>query len=382
MNVVGLISGTSADGIDASLVEIHGQGYEISLTQRVGLTFPYPPEIQQRILAVAAGQALSVEALALLDDQIAACFAAAVTQIQAQSQDSIDLVASHGQTVFHRPPQGTSLGYSVQLGRGAAIAHHTGLPTVSNFRQADLAVGGQAAPLVPPVDICLLSHPKKGRCIQNIGGIGNVTYLPAGLSLSNGTHLSAVKGWDTGPGNSLLDIAVQALSNGQIAYDCDGAWAAQGTIAPDLVSAWMEHEYFYRPPPKSTGRELFGWEFFQSCQRNAIAAGLSDADLLATLTEFTAISIAHSYQQFLPISPDEVLLCGGGSRNRHLVDRLQAQLPSIPVTFTDQVGVPADYKEAIAFAVLGYWRWHHYYGNLPSVTGARRYQLLGEVALP
>lgn len=382
MKVVGLISGTSADGIDASLVEIHGQGYEISLTQRMGLTLPYPPDIRHQILAAAAGQALSIEALALLDDQIAACFAAAITQIQMQSQDSIDLVASHGQTVFHRPPQGTTLGYSVQLGRGAAIARRTGLPTVSNFRQADLAVGGQAAPLVSPVDICLLSHPQKGRCIQNIGGIGNVTYLPAGLSLSNGTHLSAVKGWDTGPGNSLLDIAVQTLSNGQVTYDHNGAWAAQGTIAADLVSAWMEHEYFYRPPPKSTGRELFGWEFFQTCQRDAIAAGLSEADLLATLTEFTAVSIAHSYQQSLPVLPDEVLLCGGGSRNSHLVRRLQAQFPSIPVKLTDQAGVPADYKEAIAFAVLGYWRWHHYYGNLPSVTGACRYQLLGEITRP
>lgn len=382
MRVIGLMSGTSADAIDAALVELSGTGYQLVCVFVGGLSLPYAVELRSRILAVAAGAALSMAELADLDDAIAQAFAAAAQAIQ-EKYGPADLIGSHGQTVFHRPPQAATaagLGYSLQLGRGALLSALTGLPAVTNFRAADIATGGQGAPLVPPVDACLFSHPHHRRCVQNIGGISNVAYLPAGAI--GPAELPAVLGWDTGPGNSLLDIAVQALSAGQQTYDDQGTWAAQGTPCSELLQRWLQHPFFQAPPPKSTGRELFGWEFFACCQQEAHQHGLTAADLLATLTELTAVSIVESYRHFLPALPDEVLLCGGGCRNLYLKQRLQAHLGAIPLLTTDDVGIPSIYKEAIAFAVLGFWRWQGVPGNLPSVTGAKAPVLLGEIHRP
>jgi anhydro-N-acetylmuramic acid kinase len=264
----------------------------------------------------------------------------------------------------------------MQLGRGAVIAQKLGVPTVSDFRSADIAAGGQGAPLVSPVDVCLLRHGRHHRCIQNIGGIGNLTYLPPKGSMA------PILGWDTGPGNSLLDIAVHHLSNGQKQYDQDGHWAAQGKVQPELLNRWLQHPYFQQPPPKSTGRETFGWEYFQHCLQASQSMSLGAADLLATLTELTALSIHQSYQRFLPHPVDQVFLCGGGSQNTHLVKRLQHYLNPATVDTTAALGLPVDYKEAIAFAVLGYWRWQGHPGNLPAVTGACKTVQLGEIFLP
>jgi anhydro-N-acetylmuramic acid kinase len=224
-----------------------------------------------------------------------------------------------------------------------------------------------------------LGDATRHRCIQNIGGIGNVAYLPA-RSVNNWE--AGVCGWDTGPGNSLLDLAVQDLSGGTQTYDKDGAWAATGTPCNVLVEQWLQQDFFLQPPPKSTGRELFGADYLQQCLADAKTYALSPADLLATLTELTAASIVHSYRTFLPQMPDEVLLCGGGSRNLYLKQRLQALLEKVPVLITDEVGMSADFKEAIAFAVLAYWRDLGIAGNLPQVTGARQAVLLGDVHLP
>jgi anhydro-N-acetylmuramic acid kinase len=286
----------------------------------------------------------------------------------------VDLVASHGQTVFHRPIQGDQLAYSVQLGRGASVARRLGVPTVSNFRRADIEAGGEGAPLVPIVDLCLLSHPQQRRCVQNIGGIGNVTYLPAW----DRSQTPAILGWDTGPGNSLIDIAITTLSEGTLTYDADGAWAAQGTPCQNLIHDWLQNPYLHQPPPKSTGRELFGWDYFQRCYADAQRQGLSPTDILATLTQFTAATIAQSYRSFLPVLPEAILVGGGGCRNSVLMAHLQAEFPEIPVAPTDEAGVPAGDKEALAFAVLGYWRWQEFPGNLPAVTGAGTATLLGE----
>jgi anhydro-N-acetylmuramic acid kinase len=197
---------------------------------------------------------------------------------------------------------------------------------------------------------------------------------------------SQIIGWDTGPGNSLLDLAVADLSNGEKKFDKNGEWAAQGTPCEDLVAKWLQHPFFQQPPPKSTGRELFGDSFWQNCWADARSRGLTDADILATLTELTAASIACSYETFLPKMPDTVLLCGGGSHNRYLKQRLQRRLQlanssgsSIQLLLTDEVGVNADFKEAIAFAVLACWRQQEIPGNLPSVTGAHNYALLGDL---
>ncbi len=379
MRIIGLMSGTSIDGIDAALVEVTGTGYDFTVTLIRGQTVAYESGLRSQLLQTCAGHPLSVEALATLDDAVADAFAQAARDLA--DGETVDLIASHGQTVYHRPPQtgpaGDELGYSLQIGRGARIAQRTGLPTISNFRAADIALGGQGAPLVPPVDACLLSHPSRDRCVQNLGGIGNVAYLPA---WDRQSPLPAdIQGWDTGPANVLIDWAVGEFSDGAQTYDEDGAWAAQGKPDLELVAQWLAHPFFAQTPPKSTGRELFSVDYAQTCWQQAQAKHLSQADFLASLTELTTASIEQGYRQFLPRLPDEVLLCGGGSRNAYLRQRLQARLPEVAVTTTDQAGLHADYKEAIAFAVLGFWRWHGLPGNLPAVTGASRFCLLGEL---
>lgn len=376
MRVIGLISGTSVDGIDVALTEIEGEGYDLRVDLLDGCTVPYPDDLRQRILGVCAGQPITLAALADLDEAIAHQFAQAAQRVIHQS-GPVDLVASHGQTVFHRPIQGDQLAYSVQLGRGASMARRLGVPTVSNFRRADIEAGGEGAPLVPIVDLCLLSHPQQRRCVQNIGGIGNVTYLPA-WDRSQTPQPPAILGWDTGPGNSLIDIAITTLSEGTLTYDADGAWAAQGTPCQNLIHDWLQNPYLHQPPPKSTGRELFGWDYFQRCYADAQRQGLSPTDILATLTQFTAATIAQSYRSFLPVLPEAILVGGGGCRNSVLMAHLQAEFPEIPVAPTDEAGVPAGDKEALAFAVLGYWRWQEFPGNLPAVTGAGTATLLGE----
>ncbi|MGF1458204.1 MAG: anhydro-N-acetylmuramic acid kinase [Leptolyngbyaceae cyanobacterium] len=387
MRVIGLISGTSVDGVDGATVEIEGQGYDLSLTVIGGTTLAYPPAIRQQALAVGAGESVTMADLATLDEAIAQVFARLAQDLM-QTYGPVDLIASHGQTVFHRPRGATAesgavtaLAYSVQLGRGAAIAHLTQCPTVSNFRQADIAAGGEGAPLVPPVDLALLSHPTQYRCVQNIGGIGNVALLPPWPIPHQGAP-PKVLGWDTGPGNSLIDLAVETFSAGQKTYDQDGTWAAQGSPSLRLVEQWLSHPYFEQLPPKSTGRELFGRDFWRQCFADTQALDLSPADVLASLTELTALSIARSYHNFLPTLPAEMLLCGGGSQNPYLVERIRQHLPGIAVQSTTDVGIPADLKEAIAFAVLGYWRHQGFPGNLPSVTGAQAGMLLGDLYAP
>lgn len=396
--VIGLISGTSVDGIDAALVEISGTDGDIKVDLLAGATYPYNSALREKILEVCEGKSVSMEEFAFLDDAIAVAFANAAIAINT-GYPQADLIGSHGQTVYHRPPKKTLatgrrnesaslqgleipnsqppiLGYSLQIGRGALIAHLTGIATVSNFRVADIVAGGEGAPLVSKVDAYLLSHPTESRCIQNIGGIGNVTYLPArtGKNWDEG-----ICGWDTGPGNALLDLAVKQISGGTKTYDEGGAIAAGGTPCLELVEQWLRQEYFQQSPPKSTGKELFGPGYLQQCWTDAQGYQLSPSDLLATLTELTVASIAREYRTFLPKMPDRVLLCGGGSRNVYLKQRLSATLAPVPVLTTDEEGLSADYKEAIAFAILGYWRKLGIPGNLPQVTGALSAVLLGEI---
>jgi anhydro-N-acetylmuramic acid kinase len=404
--VIGLISGTSVDGIDAALVDVVGSQTDLKIELVAGKTFPYPPNLRSQILSVCGGSALSMAELAELDDAIAKEFADAALTIQAE-YDIAELIGSHGQTVYHRPagkPEmgrrgdgergrfsaaspilGAEMGYSLQLGRGALIAALTGITTVSNFRSADIAAGGQGAPLVPIVDAYLLTEPDRHLCIQNLGGIGNLTYLPSRKSspLRDNSEVShggdGILGWDTGPANSLLDLAVQHFSGGTKTCDENGDWAAQGTPCPALVEDWLKQEFFLQKPPKSTGRELFGVDYFNRCLVEASSYNLSPADVLATLTELTVASIVHSYQTFLPQMPDRVLLCGGGSHNLYLKRRLQAQLHPVQVWTTSEAGLNVDFKEAIAFAVLAEWRVRGIPGNLPQVTGAIAPVLLGEI---
>jgi anhydro-N-acetylmuramic acid kinase len=379
--VIGLMSGTSVDGIDAVLVDISGTERDLAVELIVSQTYAYSPPLRQQILEVCAGQPLSVQALTELDDAIAQSFAEAAIAIQSDHSPKATLIGSHGQTVFHRPPHAGKLGYSLQLGRGEVIAHRTGIKTVCSFRAADIAAGGQGAPLVPKIDVCLLSHPTFKRCVQNLGGIGNVAVLPP---LDANTDLGTnVQGWDTGPSNVLLDLAITKFTQGQQTYDTGGEWAAQGTICHPLVERWLQQPFFQQAPPKSTGRELFSPAYLETCLSDAQAYQLSEADILATLTELTAASIVRSYQQVLNTLPDQVLLCGGGARNTYLRGRIQTLIGAeIPVLTTDDVGLNADGKEAIAFAVLAHWRILEIPGNLPSATGASQAVLLGDLHAP
>ncbi len=397
--VIGLISGTSVDGIDAALVEITGTDDDLKVELLSGETYPYPTQLRGQILEVCSGASLSMAELAELDNAIALEFARSAQAIQ-KDRPSATLIGSHGQTVYHQPPLRSHqargkeqevrgedgnypashlpLGYTLQLGRGEVIAQVTGIKTISNFRVADIAMGGEGAPLVSRVDAYLLASPTHHRCIQNIGGISNLTYLPP----RQGNWLEAICGWDTGPGNTLLDLAVNHFSNGSQTYDCNGSWARQGTVCSELLQQWLEQDFFQIAPPKSTGRELFGWDYIQQCLVQSQAYRLTPADLLATLTEFTVASIVDSYRRFLPQMPDEVLLCGGGSRNLYLKERLQVRMGSGRVLTTDEVGLSGDFKEAIAFAVLAYWRNLGIPGNLPQVTGAKAAVTLGNIHLP
>ncbi|MEL6853945.1 MAG: anhydro-N-acetylmuramic acid kinase [Cyanobacteria bacterium J06607_13] len=385
MKIVGLMSGTSVDGIDAALTDVTGQGYDIRAEFIQGITLPYPPELRSKILALCAGQPISLADFAEVDDAIALHCIQAIYALNIDLS-TVELIGSHGQTLHHRPPTSHRLGHTLQLGRGGLIAHKTGCPTVSNFRVADMALGGQGAPLVPIIDACLLSQAKRAIAVQNIGGIGNLTYLPPWDKSTSPTAdtmpPAGVKGWDTGPGNALIDWAVTHLSQGQQTYDKNGDWARQGKPEPALIAAWLQQPFFQQAPPKSTGRELFGADYAQQCWQTAQARGLSEADFLATLTDFTAATIELSYRQFLPALPSTVLIGGGGSRNAYLMERLQQRLPETQVDTTDTHQLNADYKEAIAFAILTYWRWHRVPGNLPSVTGASRPCLLGEIWHP
>ena len=386
MRVVGLMSGTSVDGIDAALTEVSGEGYRVKADLIRGVTCPYSDEVRSRILALCDNAPTSLAELAELDDAIAHHFVQAIHALDTDLS-TVDLIGSHGQTVYHRPPKRKQpekqLGYTLQLGRGDLIAKETSCPTVSNFRVADIALGGQGAPLVPMIDACLLSQPDHDLAVQNIGGIGNVTYLPAQRQAKDAmTPPAGIIGWDTGPGNALIDWAVTKLSNGLKTYDENGDWAAKGSPHQSLIDAWLQDPFFAAAPPKSTGRELFGAGYAEQCWQMAQAKGLSVEDFLATLSDFTAATIELSYRQFLPQLPAEVLIGGGGSRNRYLMARLQQRIPASKILSTNSYQLNADYKEAIAFAILAYWRWHRIPGNLISVTGASRPCLLGELWSP
>lgn len=374
MKVVGLMSGTSLDGIDAALVEIEEAGGGRPEWRLLGFeTLPYPSDQREEIHAsILEGDAAS---MTRLHARLGEWFADAVLRVCARAgvdTADVDLIGSHGQTVWHQPPQEGQRGATLQLGDAATVAERTGIPVVSDFRSRDMAAGGEGAPLVSWVDQLLFTDDHV-RILQNIGGMSNLTRLPPHGSKD------PIIAFDTGPGNALIDTAAELATNGRDRFDRDGELARHGTIDESLLAELLDAPFFKRRPPKSTGREAFGRRYVQALvERRQPADRAAWADLTATLTALTARSIGRAVEQWAaPGAEGEVVVTGGGARNRTLMAMLKEALDPIPVCTGEALGFEPEAKEALAFAVLA---WAHLVGrpaNLPSVTGASGPRVLG-----
>ena len=372
------MSGTSADGVDAALVEWPEGELEQPLRLVAFRQDAFPPELQRRIHDLAAGRTPAGEVLAELaglDVELGERFAAsavALAQDAGVALTAVDAIASHGQTVAHHPERRATL----QIGDPSVLANLLGVPVVGDFRLADMTLGGQGAPLVPYFDFVYFHDPAEHRGLLNLGGIANLTVLP------RGTSAAAVYAFDTGPANMVLDAL--ALRYWDRSCDAGGALAAGGTVVEPLLETLLADPYFAQPPPKSTGREHFGAPLVERLANAPEAQGRSPADLMATAAELSARSVAGAYARFVrPRHPLDVLIAsGGGVHNAFLMERLRALLAPVPVHTTDAYGLPAAAKEALCFAVLAHETLNGVPTSLPAVTGARRPALLGKLCLP
>lgn len=372
--IVGLMSGTSADGVTAALVEFLGNHKKTRLKILAWDTYRYEPRLRREIFRLFSPRTGTVDRICRVNFVLAEQFSKAALKVIRKGglkTKDIDLIASHGQTIYHIPSRPRS---TLQICQGSVIAERTGITTVFDFRPRDVAAGGQGAPLVAFADFVLFRNPHRARAIQNIGGISNVTVVPRSAKLS---HVFA---FDTGPGNMIVDSVVRKLTRGRLSMDKNGEIASKGRIDSGLLDYLMESPFIRKKPPKTTGREQFGDEFVQAYLRKARSRQLRMADIVATATAFTAESIAYNYGRFVyPRSDiDEVILSGGGAKNRTLVRLLRDRL-QLPVLFHEDFGIPSEAKEAIAFAILGNQTIEGRPGNVPSATGASRAVPLGVI---
>jgi anhydro-N-acetylmuramic acid kinase len=383
MIVAGVMSGTSADGIDVALVRITGRsGTRLEL---LGHTqHPYPKKVRAAVLAAMNAAQASVADLSRLNFLLGELYSDAVLATQRQFRVKVDLVGCHGQTLYHQgEPQlflGRKLAATWQTGEAAIVAARVGVPVVSDFRPADIAAGGKGAPLVPFLDYLLFRDARVGKIVQNIGGIANLTAIPANASAS---HVIA---FDTGPGNMVIDALTQILF-GQ-PFDRDGRIAASGEVLDKILHGLLQHAFFRKTPPKTAGREEFGREFARDFLR-ACGDGRKQ-DVVATATALTAKSIADAVRQFVVKKAarkpafHEMVLSGGGAKNAALVAMLTGELAplGLRLRFSDEFGLPSAAKEAVAFAVLAHETWHRRASNVPSATGAKRAVVLGKISYP
>ena len=375
---IGLMSGTSHDGIDAVLVDIAFARKRFHVHQRAFQSFPYSRPLRERLLRLSQGALIDAGEVAQVNVLLGELFAKAALKVCSSAQilpEQVAAIGSHGHTIYHRPRHGSKPGASLQIGEPAVIANHTGITTVADFRPADVAIGGEGAPLVPYVHYFLFHQPQKSIAVHNIGGIANVTYLPAGKGLED------VLAFDTGPGNVLIDGVVQTVSKGKQLYDKDGRFARTGTVHTQLLAELLRHPYFRRRPPKSTGREEFGASFIEQFLHKAADLQLSPPDQVATATALTAESMARAYRNFVyPHGPlDEVLLTGGGGLNPTLRTQFAQALPEVKVLTLEEVGFKGQALEALAFAVLAYATLHGMPSNVIGATGAQDTIVLGKV---
>jgi len=376
LRVVGLMSGTSADGVDVAVVDID--------TGKVRLLafdmFSYSAALRRQILDLCRPESSRLDDICHYNFVLGEVFADAVIKLCSKSGislGSIDLVGSHGQTVYHQPSgkrySDKTVRSTLQIGEPSVIAERTAVTTIADFRPRDMAAGGQGAPLVPYTDYVLFKHKKLTRAVQNIGGIANVTFLPGGCTQDD------IIAFDTGPGNMVIDSIIRLITGGKKRCDTGGKMAARGKVDNRLLNELLRHPFFRRHPPKSTGREEFGTDFAERIYQRAKKKGLADTDIVATVTAFTSKSIAHAYRRFLKVMPDELILCGGGSHNRTLIEMLHAELPEVKMLSTDDFGISVDAKEAVSFAILAWATIKGMTSNVPAATGAERSVILGKI---
>lgn len=377
--LVGLMSGTSADGIDAVVARISGSGRTLRAKVVAHHHQKFSSALRAQLVRVGLhGHVAEIcELNFALGERFATAALAAIRQAGLKPSE-IAAIGSHGQTIHHLP--NVKHASTLQIGEPSVIAEHTGITTVGDFRVRDMAAGGQGAPLVPYTDWVLFTHESRPRIIQNIGGIGNLTFLPPRAKLSD------VRAFDTGPGNMVMDALVTKLSRGKLTYDRDGHWAAKGRVSEKLLAQCMAHPYFRRTPPKTTGREEFGEMFLHEFLARGRRLKLRDEDLIATATEFTAESIAEAYRRFvLPklkrasLPKLQIILGGGGAKNPTLVQMLRDRIGLGELLTHEDFGMDSSAKEPLAFAIMAHETLLGRPCNVPSVTGARRAAVLGKI---
>lgn len=375
--VIGLMSGTSMDGIDAALVKINGSGPSCSVELVDFICVPYERDIVQKLSGI--NRDFSLSGLSDLNFTLGRIFSSAVRQLMKKnglSRNNVDIIGTHGQTVFHNPQSaGNNTVSTLQIGEADIIAGETGVTTVSDFRTRDMAAGGEGAPLIPYVDYILFHREGSTPVAQNIGGISNLTVV---------TELTEdIVAFDTGPGNSLIDHIVSLHTHGKMSYDENGDIAASGSVDFELLEKLMGNGYFMLEPPKSTGKEVFGPELGDVLYRIVRQNKMSFQDLVSTLTQFTVDSIVLAYEKFVfpRFEVEEIILSGGGARNGEMVRRLETRLPERKITLSDDYGIPAEAKEAVGFAILANETITGNPGNIPSVTGASKASPLGKISV-
>lgn len=372
MKVLGLMSGTSVDGIDAAIVDIQTDSDGLSARVLAYSEAPIDDDLRRRIHALFSPETSRVDEVCEVNVLIGEAFARAAQQAIDASGEHVDLIASHGQTVWHQVAPGHTRS-TLQIGEPSVIAERLRITTVADFRPRDIAAGGQGAPLASWGDALLFGDPVLSRAVQNIGGIGNVTWVPPGA------RWSEMLAFDTGPGNALIDHAVWRLTDGAQRYDVDGRLSRAGHVDHAALTALLAEPYFAAPPPKTTGRELFGSQLIDPLIETWRARGMSTADVVATLTAFTAHSIADQYRRFLPWLPDEIIVGGGGSRNPELMRQLADAVPSARVRVHEDFGLPSLGREAVFFALMGHEALFGRPNTVPSCTGASHAVVMGKI---
>lgn len=378
--VIGLMSGTSADGVDAALVRISGCGERMGIKQLGYVSIPFDTVVRERILKLAEGNFGGSVEFCRMNRFLGELYLDACIEVCRQvgvNADDVDLVGCHGQTLFHEPMPTWYLGREItstlQIGDPSIICERLGVIAVSDFRVRDMAAGGGGAPLVPYTEYLLYRDDEKDIALQNIGGIGNVTFIP-----KDGT-MADVVAFDTGPGNVLIDAAMMRFSGGRLTYDKEGEIARTNRVSDELLAWLMKDPYLVQNPPKSTGREHYNRDFIRTIYERAGELGVTDGEVVATVTRFTAKSIAEAVKNYLPRVPNRMIVGGGGSYNQTLMEALSEYLGGTEVLTNEDIGYNSDAKEAVAFAILANETVSGVCANVPSATGAAHPVILGKI---